>query len=119
MVDSIEEIFEPQLFYFHAMCLYTRLNCMSLHKTDQILTVSPLPTLSCLLYRKVLSLMNALEGECFLLSRNHYKCKQVACSVVDVCFYQFFFILFTLLLVVYYLIHLFYTEVVAIFLFIH
>ena len=40
---------------------------MCLHKTNRILTKSPLPTLSCLLYRRVCSLMNALEEECFCL----------------------------------------------------
>ena len=45
--------------------LFTR-NVFS-HKTDWILSESPLIALSCLLYRSESSLMNALEGECFCL----------------------------------------------------
>ena len=40
---------------------------MSLNKTDRILTESSLRTLSCFLCRKMRSLMNALEAECFCL----------------------------------------------------
>ena len=61
-----------QLFSFHITCLHTRLtefllNCLSLHKSDRILTKLPKATLSRFLYRRVSSLMNALEGEYFCI----------------------------------------------------
>ena len=45
----------------------------------------PLPALSCLLYRRASSVMNALEGE-RLPSRNIYKCKRVILLLVFVYF---------------------------------
>ena len=92
--------------------LFTR--NVSSDKTDWILYELPMLALSCLLYRMVSSLMNALEGECLCLceiSINVNKlfivicvfCLRCPCSVVVAC------------LLVY---PLFYTDVVAIFLFI-
>ena len=90
---------------------------LSLHKTDRILTKSSLPTLNCLLYRRVRSLMKGLEEECFCLreiSGNVNKLLAVLLLYVFICF-----LYYTLLLVVHYLFTFFYTNVVAIFLFIH
>ena len=83
---------------------------MSSHKIDWILTELLLLTLSCLLYCMVSSLLDALEGECL--------CKQVVCSVVINCFvYPVFFILY--FVVAWLLLYpVFYTNAVAIFLFI-
>ena len=66
------EIFQSQSFSLQATCLHPRqteffLNRVSLHKTDLLLTETPLHTLSCLLYRRVRSLMDALEAEFFCL----------------------------------------------------
>ena len=75
----MSEIFEPQLFSFHATCLHTRLtefslNRVSLHKTDRIVTESPLPALSCLLYHKC---QQSDDCNCMrMFLRNLYKCKQ-------------------------------------------
>ena len=58
---------------------------VSSHKTDWILSELSLFALSCRLYRRLSSLTNKLEGECFLPLRNLYTCKQVACNVVVDC----------------------------------
>ena len=49
-----------------AIILFTR--NVSSHKTDRILYALPLLAPSCLLYRRVNSMMNALEGECLCFS---------------------------------------------------
>ena len=90
----MKEIFEPQVF--------------SSHKTDWILSELPLFALSCFLYRRVSSLMNALEGkECLFLceiSINIYK-------LFIVIFVFFYVVLEVLLLYVYLFIPFFYTDV--------
>ena len=80
--------------------LFTR--NVSSHKTDWIFSELPLLALSCLLYRRVNNLMNALEGECLclcLISINVNKqfivifvfCLRCHCSIVaHVC--PFFYI---------------------------
>ena len=54
----VTESFKPQLFFTHNV---------SSHNTAWILSESQLLALSCLLYRKVISLMMALEEECLCL----------------------------------------------------
>ena len=74
---------------------------------------SPLPTQSCLSYRRVRSLMNAFEGEIF--SRNLYKCKQVAYSVVVA--YLLLYLLFILMCLLYFCILINYVNLPIIFVF--
>ena len=83
---------------FWTMYLYTRPNCSWIAVTY---SVSPFISL------------NTQSDDCnwrrmFLLSRNVYKCTQVACSVVVVCFIRF--LSWTSLLVVYSLISLLYAR---------
>ena len=54
-----------QSFKGNTIILFTR--NVSSHKTDWILSELPLFALSCLLYRRVYSLMNAPEGGCLCL----------------------------------------------------
>ena len=83
-----------QLVLFYSIDLYSRdlrtiivlfSNNVPLHKADWILSELPLPTLSCLLYCIVRSLMSALQAEW-----NLYKCKQVACTLLVYVFIHLF-----------------------------
>ena len=112
-------MFKPQLFSSYVTCLHTRQTEFFLHHCCL------LPLLPFIAHGKQ-------SNECTwrrmaLPLHNLYKCKQVGCSVVVACFiYQLFFILHCvvaclllnprmLLLLVYFFIPFFYTDVVAIF----
>ena len=93
---SITEIFKPQLFSSHALCLYSRLTEFFLN----------LFCLSSLLYHRVSSLMNTVEGECLHLHEISINvnnliivicvcCLRRPCRIIVICLlvYHLFFIL--------------------------
>ena len=123
-------------YSFHFLCVYNN-NCSinlynkdlqatiilfipngSSHKTDEILSELPLLTLSCLLYRMVSSIINALEREYLCLLEICINVnKFLAVLLLAVYLYIHFFLSCTLLSFVYSFIAIFYTDVVAIFLY--
>ena len=91
----ITQIFEPQLFSSHAMCLHTRLTVFFLNCRCLLCL--------CLLYRMVISIMNSLKGEFICLrefSINVYKLLGV--FLLPVLFIRYLILYCTLLLLVYF-----------------
>ena len=72
---------------------------VSSHKTDWILAELPLPALSCLLYLRVSSLMNAVQEECLCLREISINVNKLllCCCCLFTCWSAFFFILILLI----------------------